>query len=193
MKRTLSAILLLLVASMAFAQNSTQKKRIQEIRETMAQTMQLVKDNSEDPEYTDNSIHLQMNRMLPGAGMQHYNIDMYISDQGNEETMTQDWRPYFFRVKYNYAAREIVQEHLVSPKTGKPIFIFVKMPDDDGVYEDRIYYNADGSFCYATQTKYAQPDGKKTVKVLKKDDDNVMSAINFSYDIMKWAHDTQNL
>ena len=192
MRHTTLFLLALLLALPCMGQNKKQSERIKQIRETFGTTMKLIERNSEDPEYTDNSIHLQMNRMQPGAGMQHYKIDMYIEDHGNEETMEQDWRPYFFRVKYNFAAREIVQEHLIDAASGKPIFIFVKLPDDDGMYEDRIYYNADGSFCYATQTKYENPDGKKTVKVLTKDDDNVMSAINFSYDIMKWAHDTQN-
>lgn len=193
MNRLLSTLLLLLAVSFAFAQNSAQKKRIQAIREQMQSTMQLIEDNAQEPEYTDNSIHLQINRMLPGAGMQHYTIDMYITDCGNEEEMEQDWRPYFFRIKYNFAARQIIQEHLIDAESGKPIFIFVKMPDEDGLYEDRIYYNADGSFCYATQTKFEAPDGKKSVKVLKENDDNVQSAINFSYDVMKWAHDTQNM
>lgn len=189
MKRTLSTFMLLLAVCLTFGQNSTQKKRIKEIREEMERVTQLVKDNSEDPEYTDNSIHLQMNRMLPGAGMQHYNIDMYITDCGNDEMMKPDWRPYFFRIKYNVAAVDFIHEVIVSPVNNKPVFHYYKLPDtsDGTLYEYRIYYNANGTLCYASETSQDYEGKNKKVKELKANDMDVKEYTKICKDVIDWA------
>lgn len=193
MKKTFILVVLALVSATLLAQTKAQNERIKEIREEMKEAMQRIEDNKDIAEYAENRIQLDMSRNLPGSGMQHYKIDMYISDLGDEEKGEQDWRPFFFRVKYNYAAREIVHECLVNPETKKPIFMFRRMPDDEAVFEDRIYFNANGSFCYASETSLENPDGKKSVRTMKANDQSVKYNISFFNQIIKWAIETQKL
>lgn len=185
-------VLLLLVSSNMFGQSKAQQERIKQIRALVEASNKRYAENSKEHEYTDNSIHLEMNRMQPGAGMQHYTIDMGIEDQGNEEEFEQDWHPYFFRVKYNYAAREIVCECHIG-ENGKPLFIFRRLPDEDALYEDRLYFNPDGSLCYASETRYENPDGKKVVRQMKKEDESVVYDIKFYNQIINWVEETKNL
>ena len=193
MKKAFTLIVLTFFSATLLAQTKAQKERIKEIREEMQETMQRIEDNKDIAEYAENRIQLEMSRNLPGSGMQHYKIDMYISDYGDEEKSEQDWRPFFFRVKYNYAARNIVHECLVNPATRKPIFMFRQLPDDDAVFEDRIYFNANGTFCYASETRYENTDGKKSVRQMKSTDDSVKYNLRFFDQIIKWAMATQKL
>lgn len=153
--------------------------------------MQQIQKDTEQPEYTDNSLHLVMNRMQPGAGMQHYYVDMYIKDCGQPENEVQDWRPYFFRVKYNIAARQFVDEYLVDAAQGTPVFIFSRFPDEEEVYETRVYFKADGGFCYATQT-VKDKDGGQTVKELDEEHEDVRSLTVGSSAIYEWSSYTMN-
>ncbi len=189
MKRILTICLMVFTATLAMAQTKAQNARIKEIRELYSETMKLIEMNSEDSEYTDNSLHLQMNRMLPGAGMQHYNIDMYITDCGNDEMLEQDWRPYFFRIKYNIAATEFIHEVIVQPNTFKPVFHYHKFPDtsDGTLHEYRLYYNTNGTLCYASETSQDHDDKNKKVKELKADNTDVKVYSKLCKDVIDWA------
>ncbi len=186
-------LLLTAISHFTMAQTKAQNERIKVIRTQFQEAMSRAERDSEESEYTDNSVHLQLNRMFGGSGMQHYKIDMYIEDREEDET-TMNWQPYFFRFRYNWAAREIVHECLMNPENGKPIFLFVKMPDEDGTYEDRIYFNTDGTLCYASQTKYKIEDGtKEYVKAMKATDESVKNAISEFNKMKKWAGITLKL
>lgn len=193
MKRLLIIGFLAFCSTFAVAQTKAQNERIKDIRTMFQDAMNRIKENSEESEYTDNSAHLELNRMYPGSGMQHYKIDMYLEDTSEDEVEV-NWQPYFIRFKYNWGMREFVHECLVNSKNGKPIFLFVKMPDEDGMYEDRLYFNADGSLCYASQTKYEIVEGKKEyVKAMKATDDSVKSAISQYNNVKKWVSATTDL
>ncbi len=193
MKRLLIIGFMALCSTFSVAQTKAQNERIKYIREMFQEAMKTIQENSEESEYTDNSAHLELNRMYPGSGMQHYKIDMYLEDI-SEDDVEVNWQPYFIRFKYNWGMREFVHECLVNAQNGNPVFLFVKMPDEDGMYEDRIYFNKDGSLCYASQTKYEIEEGKKEyVKPMKATDDSVKDAIKQYNQVKKWVSATTNL
>lgn len=165
MKKLYFCLFLLAGIQPAMAQTAAQKQRISEVREAYQQALRQIEMDKEQPEYTDNSLHLTMNRMVPGIGMTHTQVDMFIRNCGDEERIELDWHPYFIREKYNVAARQFVTEFLVNAENGHGVFIFSRRPDDEDVSEYRIYFNADGSFCYATQTVLDNQDNRTVNRV----------------------------
>lgn len=187
-KASIILLTLLFFVAGAMAQSDKQKQRIVEIRELMTATLQRIESNMEIAEYAQNSLHLQLNRMQPGAGMQHYNIDMYIEDVSDEGegVPTQDWRPYFFRVKYNIAAQTYVSDYLMNSQSGKPIFIFCKADDYDGNFQTRLYFYPNGKFCYGTQIVEDEFGKSRSIVLEEKSEATQMHLATFKR-IIEWS------
>ena len=126
MKKTLLLIALITLSISVMAQNKTQHKRIAEVRTMYAQAMENIKANSELPE-ADNSVTIDIHRMMPGTGLQRKKISLYATDVDSEEELYK-WNVYFMSCKYNVAAMNFVEEYVVNAETGRPVF-FLQVGD----------------------------------------------------------------
>lgn len=172
----------------ATAQNKTQQKRITEVRSLYAQAMDKIKANSEITE-ADNHVIIDMQRMMPGTGIQNKIVGFYCTECGDENQMYK-WNTYFFRSSYNVAALNFTEEYLVNEETQEPVFIFFKgnTYQHDGTVEKRYYFNADGSPCFL-QITHKDDEGGVISKEEVKDFDNNTDAL----DMVRSFHDNMNM
>jgi len=148
MKKTFLVLTLMLLSVSAIAQNAAQKKRMAEIRTLYAQAMQDSKVDPEVPE-ADNHLYIDIQRMLPGAGLQNVKTSFFSKDAGDEDNLYK-LNVFFIRSKYNLAALNFVEEYVVDRETQNPVFIFFNgnSYQHDGTVEKRYYFYADGKPCF---------------------------------------------
>lgn len=188
MKKALLLIALIAVGFNAMAQNKAQQKRIAEVRTLYAQAMKNIKANAELPE-ADNHMVIDMQRMMPGTGIQNKKVSYFSHEAGGEDEMYK-WDVYFMRSSYNVAALQFNEEYLVDEKTQQPVFIFFvgNTYQHDGTIEKRYYFNADGSPCFL-QITHKDADGE----VLSKDEIKYFDENNDALDMVRSFHDNMNV
>lgn len=170
------------------AQNAKQQKRITEVRALYAEAMNRIKSSSELPE-ADNHVVIDMQRMMPGTGIQNKIMGFYSTECGDEDQLYK-WNTFFFRSSYNVAALNFTEEYLVNEETQEPVFIFFKgnTYQHDGTVEKRYYFNADGSPCFMQIThKDAEGD------VLSKEEIKHFDENTDAIDMLRSFHDNMNV
>lgn len=179
MKKVLILFALLTISISATAQNAKQQKRITEVRSLYAKAMTAIKANSEIKE-TDNHVTIDVQRMMPGTGIQNQKKSFFCVEADNEDELY-NWNTYFFRVSYNIAALNFNEEYLVDEKTQNPVFIFFSgnTYQHDGVIEKRYYFYADGTPCFL-QITHKDGDGNvmsKDVVTNFNEDNNALEMV----------------
>lgn len=188
MKKTLLFIALIAVAFSVMAQNKAQQKRIAEVRKLYAQAMENIKADSELPE-ADNHLVIDMQRMMPGTGIQNKKVSYFSHEAGDEDQMYK-WDVYFLRSSYNVAALKFNEEYLVDEKTQHPVFIFFvgNTYQHDGTVEKRYYFNADGSPCFLQITHKDAEGG-----VISKEDVKDFNDNTEALEMVRSFHDNMNV
>lgn len=158
MKKLIFILTFVIISLNVAAQTKVQQKRISFIRELYAEAMNRIKVNSELTE-ADNHLIIDIQRMMPGTGMQNKKLSFYCEESGNEDELYK-WNTYFFRSSYNIAALHYTEEYLLDAETQQPVFIFFvgNTYQHDGTVEKRYYFNSDGTPCFL-QITHKDGDG----------------------------------
>lgn len=151
MKRIILIIALFLASwssLCAVAQNKAQQNRIVEVRKLYAKAMENIEADANLPE-ADNHLIIDLQRMMPGTGIQNKKISYYSREAGDEEQLYK-WNVYFMRSTYNVSELKFAEEYLVDENSQQPVFIFYKgnTYEHNGTVEKRFYFNADGTPCF---------------------------------------------
>ena len=188
MKKALLLVALVAMVLSSVAQNKAQQKRIAEVRTLYARAMENIKADAEQPE-TDNHLVIDLQRMMPGTGIQNKKVSCYSHEAGDEDQMYK-WDVYFMRSSYNVAALQFNEEYLVDEKSQQPVFIFFvgNTYQHDGTIEKRYYFNADGTPCFL-QITHKDDEGGVISKEEINDYDNNIDAL----DMVRSFHDNMNM
>lgn len=173
MKKALLLVALVAMGLSSVAQNKVQQKRIAEVRTLYARAMENIKADAELPE-TDNHLVIDLQRMMPGTGIQNKKVSCYSHEAGDEDQMYK-WDMYFMRSSYNVAALQFNEEYLVDEKSQQPVFIFFvgNTYQHDGTIEKRYYFNGDGTPCFLQITHKDDEGGVISKEEIKDYDDNI--------------------
>ena len=188
MKKALFLVALVAMGLSSVAQNKAQQKRIAEVRTLYARAMENIKADAEQPE-TDNHLVIDLQRMMPGTGIQNKKVSCYSHEAGDEDQMYK-WDVYFMRSSYNVAALQFNEEYLVDEKSQQPVFIFFvgNTYQHDGTIEKRYYFNADGTPCFLQITHKDDEGGVISKEEIKDYDDNIDAL-----DMVRSFHDNMNM
>lgn len=188
MKKVFMIIALMAISISAVAQSAKQQKRITEVRALYAEAMSHIKACSELPE-ADNHLVIDIQRMMPGTGMQNKKLSYYCDVADTEDDLYK-WNTYFFRCSYNIAALNYTEEYLLDAETQQPVFIFFvgNTYQHDGTVEKRYYFNADGTPCFM-QITHKDGDGGVISKEVVKDINDNLEAL----EMVRSFHDNMNV